>query len=87
MPLTPKISRLQRIPELLKYKREEEEERKRRRGREQKKQPGQFIEDEVSISLESKAQLEVKMAPNPKAFEAPQKTKDDGVGENLDLRI
>ena len=71
----------------MKYKQEEEEERKRRRRREQEHRLGQIIEDEVTISQESKAQFEVKMPPNPKVFEAPEKKKDERVGEKLDLRI
>ena len=89
MSLFDKVSRLHRIPGLLKHKEEEEEERRQQKRRDQEEKRVRFIEDEVTISQESKAHLEVKKPPNPFAFEQPQKNKkkEEGVGDKLDLRI
>ena len=89
MSLFDKVSRLNKIPSLLKYKEEEEEERRQQKRREQEDKRAKYIEDEVMISQESKAHLEVKRPPNPFAFVEPEmkKKKEEGVGEKLDLRI
>lgn len=90
MSLFDKVSRLHKIPELLKYRQEEDEERRKKKRRDQEeKRFNKLIEDEVTISQESKAHLEVKKPPNPFAFQVPKehKKKEEGMGEKLDLRI
>ena len=90
MSLFDKITRLHKIPEMLKHKQEEEKERQKKKRRDQEeKRFSKFINDEVTISQESKAHLEVKRPPRPEAFEAPDRSrkKEKGMGEKLDLRI
>ena len=88
MSLLPKISRLQKIPEMLKHKQEEEEARKKRKEKDRKRQEQQqFILDEVTISQSSKDQLKVNPPPfKPVAMKGPDK-KEEGIGVKLDLRI
>ena len=86
MSLLPKISKLVRIPELLKHKREEEEQQRRKKRQNERDRNSKFIIDEVTISQTSKAYIEVDMPT--KAPEVPDiiKEKSEGKGVKIDLR-
>ncbi len=88
MSLLPKISRLSKIPELLKHKKEEEEQQRKKKKRDQERERNaRFIVDEVTISQASKAHLEVEV-PN-KMPNVPEiiKEKDEGKGVKLDIKV
>lgn len=86
MSLLPKISKLSKIPELLKHKREEEEHQRKKKRQNERERNSKFIIDEVTISQASKSYMEVER-PN-KLPEVPEiiKEKDDGKGIKIDLR-
>ena len=86
MSLLPKISKLRKIPDLLRHKRDEEEQQNRKRQQERQRN-SKFIIDEVTISQVSKSHLEVEIP-----FKFPQvpeiiKEKDDGKGIKVDLKV
>lgn len=87
MSLLPKISRLTKIPELLKHKREEEEHQQKKKRQNQKQRNARIIVDEVTISQASKAHLEVDIPF--KRPEVPEiiKEKDEGKGGTIDLKV
>ena len=86
MSLLPKISKLRKIPDLLRHKRDEEEHQNRKRQQERERN-SKFIIDEVTISQASKSHMEVEIP-----FKLPQvpeiiKEKDDGKGIKVDLKV
>lgn len=87
MSLVPKISRLHKIPELLRHRQEEEEQRKKKKQQEKEQEQNRFIEDEVTISQASKAHLEVDLPTKLPAIPEIIKEKDKGKGVKLDLRV
>lgn len=87
MSLLPKISRLSKIPELLKHKREEEEQQQEEKRRQQKERNSKFIVDEVTISQSSKAHLEVEKPTKMPEISEINKDKEDGIGIKIDLKI
>ncbi len=88
MSLLPKISRLHKIPELLKHKREEEQQQQhKKKQKKEKERNARYITDEVTISQSSKAHLEVDVP-----FKTPDvpeiiKEKDEGKGVKIDLKV
>ncbi len=86
MSLLPKISKLSKIPELLKHKREEEEHQRKKKRERERERNSKFIIDEVTISQASKSHMEVEMPT--KLPEVPEiiKEKDEGKGIKIDLR-
>ena len=89
MSLLPKISRLSKIPELLKHRREEEEhqQEQKRRQKQQKERNSKFIVDEVTISQSSKAHLEVEKPNKMPEMSEINKDKEDGIGIKIDLKV
>ncbi len=87
MSLLPKISRLSKIPELLKHKKEEEEQQRKKKRDQERERNARHIVDEVTISQASKAHLEVDV-PN-KLPHVPEiiKQKDEGKGVKLDIKV
>lgn len=87
MSLFPKISRLSKIPELLKHKREEEEHQKKKKKREKEKERNaRFIIDEVTISQASKSHMEVELPTKVPTVPEIITEKDEGKGVKIDLR-
>ncbi len=86
MSLLPKISKLSRIPELLKHKREEEEHQQKKKRQKEKDKNARFIIDEVTISQASKSHMEVDVPAKPPEVPEIIKEKDDGKGIKIDLR-
>jgi hypothetical protein len=86
MTLIPKISRLKKLPALLKQKRDaEERSEKEKQDSHQQRQPVFEIDDEVSIDPETLSDLKIHhpLSPNRKA----KSTKDENVGNNIDLTV
>jgi hypothetical protein len=86
MSLLPKISKLSKIPELLKHKREEEEHQRKKKRQKEKERNSKFIIDEVTISQASKSNMEVEMPTKPPEVPEIIKEKDEGKGIKIDLR-
>ena len=84
MPPLPKISKLRKIPDLLRHKKEEQHNRKKRQERERN---SKVIIDEITISQASKSHMEVEVPF--KLPEVPEiiKEKDDGKGIKIDLKV
>ena len=80
------ISKLTKIPELLKHKREEEQQQEKKRKK-QKQRNSRYIVDEVTISQAAKAHLEVDVPFKPPEVPEIIKEKDEGKGGNLDLMV
>jgi hypothetical protein len=85
MALLPKISKLRKIPDLLRHKRDEEEQNRKRQ--QERERNSKFIIDEVTISQASKSHMEVETPF--KLPEVPEiiKEKDDGKGIKIDLKV
>lgn len=85
MTLIPKISRLKKLPELLRQKKNAEERSKKKRDDSQDKQPPFEIDDDVSVNPETITDLKVHhpATPNRKA----KSPNDDNVGRNIDLTV
>ena len=86
MALLPKISKLRKIPDLLRHKRDEEEQQNRKR-RQERERNSKFIIDEVTIIQASKSHMEEETPF--KLPEVPEiiKEKDDGKGIKIDLKV
>jgi hypothetical protein len=89
----PKISRLSRYPELLRYKQESEKREERRR---QKREDGwdkysEMIKDQVDISGEDSDSVTETVASSRQKESRPKQQVEEesrpGVGENIDLFI
>jgi len=87
MSLLPKISRLSKIPELLKHKKEEEEQQRKKKHQKEKERNARFIIDEVTISQASKTHMEVDIPYKPPAVPEIIKEKDEGKGVKIDLKV
>ena len=74
MTLIPKISRLKKLPELLKQKREEK--RKDRKPFE--------IDDEVTLNPATLKNMKIHHPPTP---HRRAKSEDDNIGNNVDLTV
>lgn len=85
MTLIPKISRLKKLPELLRQKKDAEERSDKEKEDSQQRQPVFEIDDEVSINPETLSDLKIHhpLTPNRKA----KSTKDENVGNNIDLTV
>jgi hypothetical protein len=84
MSLVPKITRVTKLPELLKHKQEAEEKQKKgRQDRKEKERPPFVIEDEVA--LHSKTLSEFKVRTHSKEPQKP-KAKDETIGGHIDLQ-
>lgn len=85
MTLIPKISRLKKLPELLRQKKDAEERSDKEKNDSQKHPPVFEIDDEVSINPETLSDLKIHhpLSPNRKA----KSTKDENVGTNIDLTV
>ncbi len=87
MAFLPNISKLSKIPQLLKHKREEEEHERQKKKQREKERNSKFIFDEVTISQSSKSHIEIE-----KLIKLPQvpeiiREKDEGKGVKIDLKI
>lgn len=80
MSQVPKITKYNRLPELLKYKQEAEE---KTRNRDDRRKPPFSREDEEAINPASINEYKVS---SPKETPLPR-TDREGVGENIDLKI
>ena len=83
MSLLPKISKLVRIPELLKHKKQEEEHQKRQRQKKERERNSNFIFNQVTISQTSKNYLEV---DTPSKIPEIVNERKEGKGAKIDLR-
>jgi len=85
MTLIPKISRLEKLPELLKQKKNAEERSKREKDDSKDQRPEFELEDDISISPETITDLKIHqpLTPHRKA----RSVDDEKVGKNIDLSI
>lgn len=85
MSLVPKISRLRKLPGLLKHKQEAEERSKKEREQEQQKEkrPPFEIEDELSINPDTLSEYKI-----DKSTQEPRQPRSDNknVGKNVDVK-
>ena len=90
MDLVPKITRLTKLPELLKQKQEAEEQsrKKREQERDKKDRPHFEIEDEATFSSNARSELKsTTPAPAKKAPITPSEKESEGLGEHVDFRV
>ncbi|HKK24181.1 MAG TPA: hypothetical protein VJ941_01080 [Gracilimonas sp.] len=85
MTLIPKISRLKKLPELLKQKKNAEERSKREKDDPKDQRPAFEIEDDISISPETITDLKIHQPLTP--HRKPRSVDDEKVGKNIDLTI
>ncbi|SMO95485.1 hypothetical protein [Gracilimonas mengyeensis] len=85
MSLVPKISRLRKLPELLKYKEEtkEREKKERKENQEQPEKPFE-IDDEVTINPDTLSEYKVEKV---KSGLRQPKSGNKKVGKNIDLKV
>ncbi len=84
MSLVPKISRLRKLPGLLKHKQEAEERSKKDQEHPKKERPPFEIEDELSIDPDTLSEYKVE-----KQSQEPRKATSDNknVGNNVDVKV
>lgn len=87
MTLIPKITRLKKLPELLKQKREAEEHATKEKQQQQEKRKEQKpfeIDDEVTLDPETLKDMKIHHPPTP---HRKAKSDDDNIGNNVDLTV
>lgn len=88
MSLIPKITRLKKLPELLKQKREAEEHasKEKRHQQEKRKERQPFeIDDEVTLNPETLKDMKVHHPPTP--HRQAKSADDENIGNNVDLTV
>lgn len=85
MTLIPKISRLKKLPELLRRKKDAEERSRNKKDDTQDKRPPFEIEDDVSINPEAISDLKIHQPPTP--LRKAKSADDEKVGRNIDLTV
>ncbi|MAO63669.1 MAG: hypothetical protein CL666_01585 [Balneola sp.] len=87
MTLIPKISRLKKLPELLKQKREAEEHASKEKQHQQEKRKDRKpfeIDDEVTLNPATLKNMKIHHPPTP---HRRAKSEDDNIGNNVDLTV
>ena len=87
MTLIPKITRLKKLPELLKQKREAEEHasKEKQHQQEQRKERQPFkIDDEITLSPETLKDMKIHHPPTP---HRKASSEDENIGNNIDLTV
>ena len=85
MTLIPKISRLTKLPALLKHRQEAEEEAKKKRDQARKQQPPFDLEKESKGNPSDLSEYKIKRAVNEHS--ASPKSDDEHVGKKIDVTV
>ena len=88
MSLIPKITRLKKLPELLRQKREAEEHasKEKQHQQEQRKERQAFtIDDEVTLDPETLKNMKIHHPPTP--HRQAKSADDENIGNHIDLMV
>ncbi|MFP8488645.1 hypothetical protein ACKGJO_06035 [Gracilimonas sp. Q87] len=85
MTLIPKISRLKKIPHLLKRKKDAEERSKKKKNDSEDKHPPFEIDDKISLNPEAITDLKIHQPPTPNR--QAKSSNEPEIGNNIDLTV